>query len=172
MACRSANRICEDRRPGHPTVLASRGSQSLTRKARRTVWWCGWNKPAFFVVRMKISTFGEQQSFHMRLRRTSGMAAICIDGSERHQTRPQCSRPRAVLRGRCLPHAFARGRRGWKPQSDFSGLFQGHDYALRRSRHFDGAPCRRPMRNGIRPAEGFINADRGEMRRLATFHVD
>ena len=49
---------------------------------------------------------------------------------------------------------------------------QGHDHALRRAGHFDAAPCRRPVRDGIRPAEGFINADRVEMRRLVTGHID
>jgi hypothetical protein len=69
-----------------------------------------------------------------------------------------------------LPHAFARGGRRPKTQSDF--LFQGHDHALRRAGHFDAAPCRRSVWDGIWSAEGFINADRVEMRRLATGHVD
>src|SRR6516162_9578675 len=49
---------------------------------------------------------------------------------------------------------------------------QGHDHALRRAGHFDAAPCRWPVRDGIRPAEGFINADRVEMCRLVTSHID
>ena len=56
--------------------------------------------------------------------------------------------------------------------SFFGGLLERHDHALRRAGHFDAAPCRWPVRNGIRPAEGFKNADGVEMRRLFTSHID
>src|SRR5215471_2126783 len=65
-----------------------------------------------------------------------------------------------------LCHVFMSGQRG------NASPLQGHDHALRRAGHFDAAPCRRPVRDGIRPAEGFINADSVEMRRLVTGHVD
>src|SRR6266478_4806870 len=59
-----------------------------------------------------------------------------------------------------------------KTQSDLGGLFLGHDDALCRTGHFNTAPCGGPVRNGIRPAEGFINADRVEMCGLASGHVN
>ena len=57
-------------------------------------------------------------------------------------------------------------------ESRGGGLFQRNDNALRGTLHFDAAPGRWAVRDGVRTAKGLIDPDGAEMGGLTARHVD